>query len=206
MNILYGLRRFMKYYEIKMYGVVMFDYYGGNEFGVKVLKNDAVEANYRRMTPSKFVNSDNYLKWKKDDYIVDGMSLHYQKAVALWSFNAFQNYVDYFEMKIKNLHIDGRHPYLRMCNEFEKLFKDLEVGSKIHLRFSEDMWRIDLEWIDNSYVFGSNWHSFTEKVKLKVGDTLVLFKTPSSGDDIVNVCLFSGKEQIVDDKRGTFSL
>ncbi|KAK1377808.1 hypothetical protein POM88_024552 [Heracleum sosnowskyi] len=141
-----------------MYGVVMFDYYGGNEFGVKVFKNDAVEANYRRMTPSKFVNSDN---------IVDGMSLQYQKEVALWSFNAFQNYVDYFEMKITKLHIDGRHPYLRMCNEFEKLFKDLEV----------------------------------EKVKLKVGDTLVLFKTPSSGDYIVNVCLFSGKEEIVDDKR-----
>ncbi|KAK1360379.1 hypothetical protein POM88_044853 [Heracleum sosnowskyi] len=88
-----------------------------------------------------------------------------------------------------------------MCNELEKLFKDLEVGSNIHLRFSEDMWRIDLEWIDNSYVFGSNLHSFAEKVKLKVGDTLVLFKTPSSGDDIVNVCLFSGNKEIVDDKR-----
>lgn len=102
----------MKYYEIKMYGLVQFDYCGEDEFFVKIFKNTAIQPNYRKMCPSKFLGSEKCRNWKKTEYIVDDTSLEFQKAVAIWSFNAFMDYVDYLEMKIGTMHIDGELPYL----------------------------------------------------------------------------------------------
>lgn len=65
----------MKYYEIKMYNVVQFDYYGGDEFDVTIFKDTRIEINYPQMTESEFLKSEKFLQWKKDEYIVDGMSL-----------------------------------------------------------------------------------------------------------------------------------
>lgn len=118
LKLLYGMRRFMKYYEIKMYGVVQFDYYGNDQFGVRVFKNYAIESNYRMMTPLQFLRSKKCRKWREDEYIIDGLSLQYQMSIALWSFNAFMNYVDYFEIRVNNVHIDGRYPFLVSSSMF----------------------------------------------------------------------------------------
>lgn len=89
-----------------------------------------------------------------------------------------------------------------MSKDFEKLWKDWENGAKVFLRFTEVTWEIDVEWKENSCVFGKKWFSFAEETNLEVGDTLVLFRIPESGPYAVNVCIFKGKDQIIDEGRG----
>lgn len=66
------------------------------------------------------------------------------------------------------------------------------------------MWEIEVKWMSNSCFLGKQWFDFAEDIELKVGDTKVLYRIPSSGPYIVNVCIFNGKEQMIDDARGMF--
>lgn len=48
-------------------------------------------------------------------------------------------------------------------------------------------------------MLGKGWYDFALETELKVGDRLVLFKVPSAGSNIVNVCIFKDEDQVIDD-------
>lgn len=99
-----GLGSFVRFYEIKLYNLVHFDFYGNNMFVVKFFKDTGVECVYPIKDKKEFMDSeDSHTVWRKEEYVIDGWSLELDKARALWSFNSQQNYVDYFEKKIDYL-------------------------------------------------------------------------------------------------------
>lgn len=103
---IYGLINFMRFYEIKLYNLVQFDYYGNDLFKVKIFKDTAVECNYPIKNPEEFFKDDNINTWKKEQYIINCLSLEYQKAYALWKFNCYENYVQSFDIHVGNADLD----------------------------------------------------------------------------------------------------
>lgn len=58
----YGLRRFKHLYEIKLYNVVQFDYYGEDMFVVKIFKEYGIEVKYPNMNP-KDITKDEHMSY-----------------------------------------------------------------------------------------------------------------------------------------------
>lgn len=101
-----GLAKFMHFHEIKLYNLVQFDYYGDDLFVTKIFKESAIELKYLKCNPKDFLTVVHLSTFKEEEYELDGWSLAYDKARALWNFCACQNYVQYFELMIHNADID----------------------------------------------------------------------------------------------------
>lgn len=106
MKEIYGLMNFMRFYGIKIYNLVQFDYYGNDLFVVKIFKDTALEINYPEEDPEEFFKKECNHYWRKEQYLFDSLSLEYQKSNALWSFNGCENVVQYFDINICNSDID----------------------------------------------------------------------------------------------------
>ncbi|KAK1354320.1 hypothetical protein POM88_047576 [Heracleum sosnowskyi] len=181
-----GLGSFMKFYEIKIYNLVQFDFYGNNLFLVKIFKDSAVECEYPITNQNNFMDNEKlHTVWRKEQYVIDGWSLEYDKAHALWSFSSHHNYVNYFEKKIKFFDIDEN------------------VNNTVYLTFVERSWEIGIEWDAGKCYFGKGWSEFVTETELDVGDSLLLFKEPLSRYDNINVCIFKGKDNVIDMSQGS---
>lgn len=100
-----GLGKFMHFHEIKLYNLVQFDYYGDDLFVAKIFKESAIETQYLKINPKDFLTTEHISTFKEEEYELDGWSLEYDKARALWNFSACQNYVQFFELMIHNVDI-----------------------------------------------------------------------------------------------------
>lgn len=96
----------MKFYGVKIYNLLQFDYYGESVFVIKIFKDTAIECTYPTEKVEVYFQNAESQRWKKDQYILDSSSLEYEKVCALWIFNAYHNYAKYVEIQIKNMNID----------------------------------------------------------------------------------------------------
>ncbi|KAK1378495.1 hypothetical protein POM88_025239 [Heracleum sosnowskyi] len=134
---IYGLRRFMRFYQIKLYNLVQFDYYRDCLFLVKIFKNTAVECDYRKQDPEEFFRNEDLNSWRKEHYITDCLSLEYEKCHAVWSLNAFENHVGYININIRDVDIDQKHEKLVVPKWIKDIYgtklkniNALEIGGK----------------------------------------------------------------------------
>lgn len=51
---IYGLRTFVTFYGIRIFGIVQFNYYGDGMFSVKIFKESVVECNYPLSNPKEY--------------------------------------------------------------------------------------------------------------------------------------------------------
>lgn len=86
--------------------------------------------------------------------------------------------------------------------DIEDLYKDWKDVTKVYLTSVEKSWEIGIEWIDGKCFFGKGWYEFTKETELDVGDTLVFFREDLSRTDNINVCIFKGKEYVIDISQG----
>ncbi|KAK1396947.1 hypothetical protein POM88_006810 [Heracleum sosnowskyi] len=198
------LGSFMKFYEIKIYNLVQFDFYGNNLFLVKKFKDSTVECEYPITNQKVFMDNEKlHTVWRKEQYVIDGWSLEYDKAHALWSFSSHHNYVNYFEKKIKFYDIDENVNNTCLNLELENLYKNWKHVTKVYLTFVERSWEIGIEWVAGKCYFGKGWSEFVTETELYVGDSLLLFKEPSSRYDNINVCIVKGKDNVIDMSEGS---
>lgn len=109
---IHGLRKFMHFYGIKLLHLVQFDYQGGDIFIVKIFKDYAIECNYPKRTHFEFMKNGDRGNCREDQYMVNVKSLEFEKAYALWSFNALRNCVHYSELVIDMVDLDYRRHHL----------------------------------------------------------------------------------------------
>ncbi|KAK1378623.1 hypothetical protein POM88_025367 [Heracleum sosnowskyi] len=197
------LGSFMKFYEIKIYNLVQFDFYGNNLFLVKNFKDSEVECEYPITNQKVFMDNEKlHTVWRKEQYVIGGWSLEYDKTHALWSFSSRHNYVNYFEKKIKFYDIDENVNNTCLNLELENLYKNWKHVTKVYLTFVERSWEIGIEWVAGKCYFGKGWSEFVTETELDVGDSLLLFKEPSSRYDNINVCIVKGKDNVIDMSEG----
>ncbi|KAK1401320.1 hypothetical protein POM88_000925 [Heracleum sosnowskyi] len=135
------------------------------------------------MDMEKFIENPYLPNWKRDQYVLNASTLEYEKAGARWLFNAYRNYANYFEMRIKSLDIDPEMDKLRLRRGLEKLYKDWKDGDTVVLIFVSRGWKIAIERKDEICKFGNRWQTFTKEIELEPGDTLVFYKLNDYGGD-----------------------
>lgn len=108
----YGLESLMRFYKIKLYNLIQFDYYGQNLFVVSIYRETAIECKYPTTNPNENYKNEDMTTWIKDEYVIDRFSMEYDKSQELWSFNACQNCVLYFNINIRNSDIDLKTKHL----------------------------------------------------------------------------------------------
>ena len=118
-SVIFGLRRFMRFFEVKLWNLVQFDYYGNNLFIVHIFKDNAVESKYPKIDPEEFFKNENMNSWREEQYVIDFLSMEYQKSCALWTFNAYTDCVPYYNVKIGRLDIDEN------VEKLVRIFKNL---------------------------------------------------------------------------------
>lgn len=75
MRIFDGLESFMRYYTVKMYSMIQFDYYGDDTFKVIIFKTNMVEYNYPTIDVNFFIKNKNTDNWKAEEFILGKSNL-----------------------------------------------------------------------------------------------------------------------------------
>lgn len=127
-----GLRSFMRYYTLKMYSIVQFDYYGNDIFKVIISKTNMVECNYPTTHVDVFIKNKNTVKWKPKEYILGQSNIEYEKHASLWSFNGYWNSSEFKEMKVSKSDIDPKSSSM-VCYRNNRNIKYMIVLTKLHI-------------------------------------------------------------------------
>lgn len=64
------------------------------------------------------------------------------------------------------------------------------------------LWKVELLWEGESFLFGNGWLKFVKAVKMEAGDTLVLYRRPVTGAKTVNDVLMKNEEDVVHESGG----
>lgn len=107
-----GLETFMRYYDMTMYSMVKFDYYGEDLFRVKIFETHAVECHYPKNNVKEFINNQKTQQWMDEEYIVGRSTLEFEKFISLWRFNAKWNWGGDKKMVVSEGDIDPRNPIM----------------------------------------------------------------------------------------------
>lgn len=78
-----GLGTFMRYYQLKLYSTIQFDYYGDDVFVVKNFKTNAVECDYPTNDVKKFIKNKKSYEWEPVEYVVGNSTLEFEKHTSL---------------------------------------------------------------------------------------------------------------------------
>lgn len=109
---IYGLKSFMRFYEIKIYNLIQFDYYGQNLFVVSIFRDTAIEARYPTNNAEEYLKNEDMSNWIKDQYVINMFSMEYDKSEELWSFNACKNCDLYFNINISKEDVGQKKKHL----------------------------------------------------------------------------------------------
>lgn len=109
-NRFYGLQSFMRFYEIKIYNLIQFDYYGENLFVVAgIFRDTATECKYpTTINVEEYFKTKDITSWIEDEYVIDRCSMEYHKSRELWLFNACHSCYLYFTINIGKDDIAGK--------------------------------------------------------------------------------------------------
>ncbi|KAK1402871.1 hypothetical protein POM88_002476 [Heracleum sosnowskyi] len=149
----------------------------------------------------KFIENPYLKNWKRDQYVLNASTLEYEKAGALWLFNAYRNYANYFEMKISSLDIYPKLDKLRLQTGLENFYKDWKDGDTIVLMFINRGWKIGIERKYENCEFVNGWQDFVKETELESGDTLVFYKLNDLEDNTIKICIFKGGNHIIDNQK-----
>ena len=90
-----SLSRFMKYYGLKIFNLVQFDYLGEGLFVVRLFKETAIESKYPSDRANDVQCSKEWEALNRSHYVLDTSTLEGEKAIASISFNACSSRTDY---------------------------------------------------------------------------------------------------------------
>ncbi|KAK1396366.1 hypothetical protein POM88_006229 [Heracleum sosnowskyi] len=153
------------------------------------------------MDLEKFIENPYLKNWKRDQYVLNASTLKYEKVGALWLFNAYRNYANYFEMKISSLDIDPKLDKLSLQTGLEKLYKDWRDGDTVVLMFINRGWEIGIERKYENCEFVNRWQDFIKETELESRDTLVFYILNDSENNTIKICIFKTANEIIDNRK-----
>lgn len=76
---IFGLRKFMMFYGVKLFDFIQFDYYRGDMFVVTIFNESVLEPNYPVIEPPNFFNSEKAKNCKREDFVIERGTVEYEK-------------------------------------------------------------------------------------------------------------------------------
>lgn len=101
--MIFGLRKFMMYYGVKLFNFILFDYCGDEIFDVTIFKESAIECSYPSTDPRTVV----WTELLKDQSIIESGNVEYDQSAALLRFSGLLNICEYYEIEMNKNNIDG---------------------------------------------------------------------------------------------------
>ncbi|KAK1380370.1 hypothetical protein POM88_027114 [Heracleum sosnowskyi] len=102
----------MKFYGVRIFGIIQFDYYDNGLFNVNIFKKTAIECYYPLSDPRAYKKSEAAKEYNIDEFLINFDSLEYFKRIEQLSFNGFFLEPHYAEIEIMTKDIDPISPVL----------------------------------------------------------------------------------------------
>lgn len=94
----------MKFYNIKPYHMILFEYYGGPSFNIEIYNPYAVEINYS--IPPKIASSSS-----EGINVLDVSDIEIDKLCGNFCYNAYNNWHGLFDLVLRQKHLRKRDHY-----------------------------------------------------------------------------------------------
>ncbi|KAL8093239.1 hypothetical protein AgCh_035216 [Apium graveolens] len=132
-----GLARFMEFYEITIYTLVLFDYHGDGVFNVKIYKEAAIGINYPMIEPNEWML--NKPEWKDEEFMVVYGNIQFQKSVAMLVYDNFLNKTEAYRISVNSADLQGDGIDLTMKSGMENFYKNFKHENSVSLRMHNDI-------------------------------------------------------------------
>lgn len=98
-----GLNNFLRFYDLRMYSVLIFDYFGSGNFAVKCYKSTATSVISPTIDPAEFFANENSNQLNMDEFIYGRNHLQIEKYIGLVCYNAFNHDPEEFKIEVKGI-------------------------------------------------------------------------------------------------------
>lgn len=193
-----GLYDFMRFYKLKMYSVVVFDYFGAGYFDVNCYNHTATSIVYPTIDPVVFFKNEKSTHSRMDEFIYGCNCLEVEKYISIIAYNAIRNNPEEFKIEVSGLENSEEMQHLVLRKELHNLYKYWEGMAKIFLTLALMEWEVELHWVDDTCKFGRGWYKFVKELDLSNGD--VIFMHIIDSPHIVNTCILK-KEDVSFEKE-----
>ncbi|KAK1380373.1 hypothetical protein POM88_027117 [Heracleum sosnowskyi] len=136
----------MKFYGVRIFGIIQFDYYDNGLFNVNIFKKIAIECYYPLSDPRAYKKSEAAKEYNVDEFLINFDSLEYFKRIEQLSFNGFFLEPHYAEIEIMTKDIDPISPVLVLNQRLKSFYRNWENGSKVIFKIMKRTWEIDIQW------------------------------------------------------------
>lgn len=109
---IYGLYDFLTYYDLRMYSVVIFDYFGRGNFSIKGYKHTATSMVNPTIQPDQFFKNENSRHLRMDQFVYGRDKLEIEKYIGMVSYNAAKNDTDIFKIQVNGVEKKQARQYL----------------------------------------------------------------------------------------------
>ncbi|KAL1816402.1 hypothetical protein ACET3Z_018976 [Daucus carota] len=195
---LHGLNRFMKFYGVKIFNLVQFDYLGDGLFVVRLFKETAFESKYPTDKAEDIELSKEWEALNRSQYVLDTRTLEGEKAIASISFNACSHQTDYTYLMFVESDIDHSRGEMILSPMWDAYYKYWEDGSSVVFKFVEKSWTIKIRKSGEVCYLGEGLVDFASGAGLRDGDFLVAFREKEEINDCLRVCIYDHKDHGLD--------
>ncbi|KAL8108954.1 hypothetical protein AgCh_025158 [Apium graveolens] len=185
-----GLARFMEFYGITIYNLVLFDYHGDGVFNVKIYKEAAIEINYPTIEPNEWML--NKSEWKDEEFMVFYGNIQFQKSVAMLVYDGFLNKTEAYRISVNSADLQGDGIVLTMKSGTENFYKNFKHGNSVSLRFTAKEWKCEVEMVGGHCRFVKGWSDFVSETGLGIDDSILMYKMHNDIENVnnVNICIY----------------
>ncbi|KAL1824226.1 hypothetical protein ACET3Z_011004 [Daucus carota] len=193
-----SLSRFMKYYGLKIFNLVQFDYLGEGLFVVRLFKETAIESKYPTDRANDVQCSKEWEALNRSHYVLDTSTLEGEKAIASISFNACSSRTDYVYLLYVESDVDHSRGDMILSPMWEDYYKHWEDGSLVVFKFLERSWPIEIKKRGEVCYLGKGLVEFVSGAGVRDGDFLVAFRENEDIKDCMRVCIYDHEDHGLD--------
>lgn len=106
MQMIEGFSTFRRFYNVKIFNTLRFDYYGESLFKVVIIKENAVECVYPKTKVREFKKCKKPDLWKPEECVFGMSTIEYEKKLSLWGLTAYRNIEEEMAMTVSNSDVD----------------------------------------------------------------------------------------------------
>lgn len=195
-----GLYDFLRFYDLRMYSVVIFDYFGCGKFVAKCYTHNATVVVNPTVEPDDFFKNEKSRYLTMDRFVYGHNNLEIEKLIAISSYNSIKESAEEFKLEVKAVDNMQGMQYMELEKDLEDLYKNWKGMDKIYLTLGIRMWEIEVRCDVESCTFGSGWYKFLKELDISTGDVIAM--NIAESPDNVLACIFKKEELIFEKEAG----
>ncbi|KAK1353521.1 hypothetical protein POM88_051886 [Heracleum sosnowskyi] len=143
-----GTYDLFRYYDLRMYSFVIFDYIGKGIFKVKGYTTNAIEVQKPEIDVAQFYKNFEPSQLRFDEFVYGRNHLQIERYIAMSTMAGTNQSVDMWKIEIEGISNIAEDAHLELKPELENLYKGWEGKHHIHLCPGVNFWEISVTLVD----------------------------------------------------------